>query len=721
MPTIDDLRKVRIDKLAALKKKGLDPYPADVERKQTIKVALAMKGKEVAVVGRVMGVRGHGKIVFLDLVDATGKMQVVIKNDLLEKESSKLIDYLDIGDFLGTQGSVDVTQAGETSVFAKTIRIISKAVRPLPDQWHGLKDVEERYRQRYVDLVVNPGVRDIFVTRTKVIQFLRKFLDRDGFLEVETPVLQPIYGGASAKPFVTHHNALDSDLYLRISDELYLKRLIVAGFEQVYEISKDFRNEGIDRQHNPEFTMLEFYWAYANYDKLMRYTETMLSELVKEVKGSIKLTYQGVDLDFTPPWPRKTYRDVVLEFTGIDINNCDTEDKLLAAIKEKHIQLDLTGVVGYGALLDTLYKSTARPHLTGPMYLTDRPTAFVALAKRLPDDPKKTASFQLLIAGKEVLNAYNELNDPADQEARWLESEGLGEKGQDEHEVVDRDYIRALEYGMPPTAGWGMGIDRLVSIFTDQASLKEVILFPTLRPEFVNQKPVRMITKPEFFTIAPEVKEQLPTVSIGVALIRGVRVEKINPELEKDKENILSAYSELLTEGINQYPEILSYRKLYKQMGVDWHSRRPSPEALLRRVALKKGLYTVNTCVDAYNLIVLKHRVSVGAFDLDNVQFPTVLRYAGEGDEILLLGDESPTKYSSKELAYYDRAGGYNIDFNYRDSKRTMVTEKTTNIWINVDGVFDITSEMVERTLHESVEMILKYCGGTVEFEGVVQ
>jgi lysyl-tRNA synthetase, class II len=483
MPTIDDLRKARKDKLSVLREKGIDPYPATVTRKETILEARDMVGKPVIVVGRIMGIRGHGKILFLDLVDATGKIQVVCKDDVLDKESFPLTTLIDFGDFLEVHGEVDTTKAGEVSVFAKKFSIISKAIRPLPNQWHGLKDIEERYRQRYVDLMINPGVRDIFITRTKVLQFLRNYLDKDGFFEVETPVLQPIYGGASAKPFTTHHNALDVDLFLRISDELYLKRLIVSGFEKVYEVGKDFRNEGIDRAHNPEFTMLEFYWAYADYEHLMKYTEQMLSSLVKEIRGTSKLSYQGIEIDFAPPWPRVTYRDAVLKHTGIDINIACDEEKLLDEIKSKKIQLDLTGVVGYGALLDSLYKTTTRPHLVGPMYLTDRPTAFVALAKRKPEDPSKTASFQLLIAGKEIINAYNELNDPEDQEKRWRESEKLGKKGQSEHEVVDTDYIRALEYGMPPTAGWGLGIDRLITILTDQASLKEVILFPTLRPE----------------------------------------------------------------------------------------------------------------------------------------------------------------------------------------------------------------------------------------------
>lgn len=483
MATIDELKKMRFVKLAKLKKLGVDPYPGTIMRNHPIAKSRRLPGKDVAVAGRIMGIRGHGKIFFLDLVDGTGKIQVVLKSDVCDPKVFTLTSCMDLGDFLAVQGEVGKTQAGEVSVFAKKFQIIAKSIRPLPGEWSGLKDIEERYRQRYVDLIVNPQVRDIFFTRSKVITFLRAFLDGDGFLEVETPVLQPVYGGALAKPFVTHHNALDVDLYLRISDELHLKRLIIGGFDRVYEIGRDFRNEGIDRAHNPEFTMLEFYWAYADYEDLMKYTETMLASLVKELKGSYKFEYQGVELNFTPPWPRVPYRDVVLKYSSIDINKAKDEKTLLAAIKAKKIKLDLTGVVGYGAILDTLYKATARPHLVGPMFLTDRPTAFVALAKRTPKDPTKTSSFQLLTASRELINAYNELNDPEDQAKRWRESEKLGLKGQTEHEAFDADYIRALEYGMPPTAGWGLGIDNLVAILTDQPNLKNVILFPTLRPE----------------------------------------------------------------------------------------------------------------------------------------------------------------------------------------------------------------------------------------------
>ncbi len=483
MATLDVLKKIRLNKLESLKKMGIDPYPGTVRREETIAQAREKMGSAVAVAGRVVGMRGHGKIQFFDLQDQSGKIQIVLKTDVCSKESFALASRADLGDFLAVAGEVDKTQAGEVSVFAQNLQLISKALRPLPSSWHGLRDIEERYRQRYVDLLVNPAVKGLFITRSQVIKFLRQYLDEHGFLEVETPVLQPIYGGASAKPFITHHNALDIDLYLRISDELYLKRLIVAGFEKVYEVGHDFRNEGMDKGHNPEFTMLEFYWAYADYDQLMQFTEEMFVSLISEISGGLVLNYQGIKLDFTPPWPRITYQQAIKKHAGVDIDSADTEEKLLKEIKAQGIKLDLKGVIGFGALLDTLYKQTTRPHLTGPLFLTDRPTAFVSLAKRRPEDPRKTASFQLLVAGEELINAYNELNDPVDQAARWRESEKLGKKGQKEHEAFDDDYIRALEYGMPPTAGWGLGIDRLVSIITDQRTIKDVILFPTLRPE----------------------------------------------------------------------------------------------------------------------------------------------------------------------------------------------------------------------------------------------
>lgn len=480
---LDQLRKIRLQKLAQIKKLGIDAYPARCKREQTISQAVKSISKKVAVAGRIMAIRGHGGIQFIDLRDESGKIQLVFKKDELKPKTYHLIPLLDIGDFLAAQGEVFKTKSGEISILVGDFQLLAKAIRPLPSKWHGLKDIEERYRQRYVDLIMNERVRQIAYIRTKVVDGLRTYLNKNGFLEVETPVLQSIYGGATARPFITHHQALDADLYLRISDELYLKRLIVAGFEKVYEFGRDFRNEGIDRQHNPEFTQLEFYWAYADYEHLMKFTEEMLTHVIKKVIGRLKIKHEDTILDFTPPWRRVTFQEAMLKETGIDIDKVDTEKELLVEIKKRKVQLDLEGVVGYGAILDEFYKKTLRPKLIQPTFLMDYPMEMVALAKRKEDEPKKIATFQLLVKGFELITAYNELNDPVDQAKRWQEAERLAKKGLEEHEAYDADYIRALEYGMPPTAGWGLGIDRFVSFLTNAHTIKEVILFPTLRPE----------------------------------------------------------------------------------------------------------------------------------------------------------------------------------------------------------------------------------------------
>lgn len=419
----------------------------------------------------------------MDLRDESGQMQLVIKKDNVSEKEWLIQELVDIGDFVQAGGGVFKTKAGEISVEVKVFGLLSKAVRPLPSSWHGFKDVEERYRQRYVDLILNPEVRKVFDARTRMVRFLRQFMDKKGFMEVETPVLQPIYGGATARPFKTFHNALKSEFYLRIADELYLKRLIVGGYEKVYEIAKDFRNEGIDRQHNPEFTMMEFYWAYANYEDLMKLSEEMLGGAVKEVTGKYEIEYQGKKIDFSPGWERITFRDLVFRGTKIDINEVKDEKGLREMIKSRGLKVELGGVEGYANVLDELYKEYCRPKMTGPVFLIDHPYEMKPLAKRKSDDPSKVASVALVVAGFEIFNAYNELNDPQDQRERWEEEKKLLEAGFKEAQMLDEDYIRALEYGMPPTAGWGMGIDRFTAIVTNQPNLKDTIIFPTLRPE----------------------------------------------------------------------------------------------------------------------------------------------------------------------------------------------------------------------------------------------
>jgi len=509
---LDELRRLRLEKLEKIRELGVNPYPSRWPLAGKRVGAAACPdlelGTAVAVSGRVRAWREHGGIIFADLYDESGGVQLCFRKDKLPTSNYQLLTFLDIGDFIGVSGELFKTKTDELTILVTDCQLLAKSLRPLPSEWYGLKDVEERYRKRYLDLLMNPEVKEVFATRTKVLTLLRRFLDEHGFSEVETPILQPIYGGASARPFTTHLEALDTDFYLRISDELYLKRLIVGGFEKVYEVSKDFRNEGIDRQHSPEFTQVEFYWAYANYEDLMALSEEMISAVIKEVKRSLKVEFAGQELDFTPPWPRVTYRDLVLEYTGIDINVVKTEEDLREAIANSEVAsfssrsgknrglkstssntpktglcLDLSKVVGYGPLVDTLYKGYCRPKVIQPTLLIDHPAELMPLAKRKSEDPSKIESVQLLAAGYEMFKAYSELNDPVDQRARWEEQEGLAARGLEEHETLDTDYIEALEYGMPPTAGWGMGIDRFTAILCDQHTIRDVILFPLMRPE----------------------------------------------------------------------------------------------------------------------------------------------------------------------------------------------------------------------------------------------
>ena len=491
---LEELRKIRLEKLEKLRELGVDPYPSGWERLESRvknqELGGMKLGDEVVVAGRIRAWRRHGGIIFADLHDDSGKIQLCFREDELSASESQLpvtsyqlLNYFDIGDFIGVSGELFKTKSGELTILVKDFRLLSKSLRPLPSQWYGLKDVEERYRKRYLDLLMNPEVREVFEVRTRLLTLLRKYLDEHGFTEVETPILQPLYGGASARPFITHVDSLGTDFYLRISDELYLKRLIVGGFEKVYEVSKDFRNEGIDRQHSPEFTQIEFYWAYADYKNLMKFSEEMLSSVIETVKGGLKVEFEGQTLDFSLPWPRVTYRDLVLEHTGIDIDRVRAEQELRDVISKKGLKLDLAGVVGYGPIIDALYKEYCRPKLVQPTFLIDHPAELMPLAKRKLEDPSKIESIQLLAAGYEMFKAYSELNDPIDQKGRWEEQEGLAKKGLEEHEVLDADYIEALEYAMPPTAGWGMGIDRLTAILTDQHTIRDVILFPLMRPE----------------------------------------------------------------------------------------------------------------------------------------------------------------------------------------------------------------------------------------------
>jgi len=477
------LMGVRLKKLADLQKDGINPFGGHYDRthysQDIIKNIEKLEESEVAIAGRIMLVRGHGKATFLSLQDDAGRIQVYVKLDVVGEEQYALLDKLDIGDFLGVKGQVFITHRGEISVRANQMLLLSKSLRPLPEKWHGLKDIETRYRQRYVDLIVNPQVKDTFVTRSKTISGIRRYLDNLGFLEVETPTMQPIPGGAAARPFITHHNAQDIDMYMRIALELYLKRLIVGGMERVYELGRVFRNEGMSIKHNPEFTMLEIYQSYADYNDMIKLTEEMLATVAQEVLGSMQFTYQDALLDFTPPWQRMTMIEAVRKYAEVDFDQIkdDTEAQKAAAAAGITIEKNASK----GQILNCFFEEKVEANLIQPTIITDYPIEISPLAKKLPNNPNFTARFEAFVYGRELANAFSELNDPLDQRERFQAQVDKRAAGDDEAHMMDEDFLRALEYGMPPTGGLGIGIDRLVMFFTNSASIRDVILFPTMK------------------------------------------------------------------------------------------------------------------------------------------------------------------------------------------------------------------------------------------------
>jgi lysyl-tRNA synthetase class 2 len=422
-----------------------------------------------------------GKLAFAHIEDESGRIQIWLsRGDIGDEWFDRFRDDLDTFDIVEATGTLRRTQRGEPSVFVERLGVLAKSLNPPPEKWHGLSDIEERHRQRYLDLIVNPEVRDVFRTRAKIVSTMRRFLDERGFLEVETPTLQPIYGGASARPFITHHNQLKQDLYLRIAVELYLKRLIVGGFERVYEISKVFRNEGVDRTHNPEFTMMECYQAYADYNDMMRLVEDLYRTLALEVAGSTTIVFQGHTIDFGPAWQRVSIPTAIAARTGIDILELTELEPLQRAIRAAGLKVDLKP--SWGKQVDEIFSVYVQPELIQPTFVIDHPVALSPLAKRRPDQPLLVERFEPIVAGMEVGNAFTELNDPLDQEQRFLEQGRAYDAGDDEAQQMDVDFLNALMYGMPPTGGLGIGIDRTVMLFTDQPSIREVILFPHLRP-----------------------------------------------------------------------------------------------------------------------------------------------------------------------------------------------------------------------------------------------
>ncbi|MCL6450850.1 MAG: lysine--tRNA ligase [Acetobacteraceae bacterium] len=474
----------RLEKLRRLRSLGIEPYggrfPRSHHAAEVVSGFAALQGREVAVAGRLVGLRGHGKATFFDLRDQSGKVQVYARQDVLGADEYGLVSLLDLGDIVGVRGTVFRTLQGEVTVQAGRVTLLAKALRPLPEKWHGLKDVDLRYRQRYLDLLVNPEVRETFLLRSRVVRGIRRYLDERGFVEVETPTMTPLAGGAAARPFVTHHHALDLELYLRIATELYLKRLVVGGLERVYEVGRVFRNEGLSTRHNPEFTMLEVYQAYADYEDMMKLTEGLVSSLAHEVLGTMKIRYQGREVDLTPPWARKSLSQEVLEQAGVRWS--DFPDDASAARVAERLGLRLDRPPTRARVMDKIIEEFVEPRQVSPVFLVDYPVEISPLARRKAGDPHLTCRFEAFVAGREIANAFSELNDPLDQRERLERQAQERARGDEEAHVLDEDFLLALEHGMPPTGGLGIGVDRLVMLLADAPSIRDVILFPLLKP-----------------------------------------------------------------------------------------------------------------------------------------------------------------------------------------------------------------------------------------------
>lgn len=484
--TLKQIIEGRMEKLARIRALGVNPYPYRFERTHSTAQTLAEFDRlaesktELRLVGRIMAIRKMGKALFFHFQDEQGPMQAYLKKDMIGDKAWELFDLLDIGDIIGMTGSLFTTKTGEKTMVVQSFELLTKSLHPLPEKYHGLTDKEARYRHRYVDLIANRDVREVFRVRSRIIATIRDFLNRQGFMEVETPVLQPLYGGGMAVPFVTHHKGLETDLYLRIADELYLKRLIVGGYEKVWELCKDFRNEGIDRKHNPEFTMIELYQAYADYHDMMTLFEEMLHSTVKTLFGATTIEYEGQKVDFTPPFRRLSMIEAVKEYGGPDLSDFDYERAKKLA---REAGIDLSRLLMHGKVVEAFFDLLVEPHLVNPTFIIDHPRDISPLAKVHRNDLRLAERYELFIVGMECGNAFSELNDPIDQKERFLEQGKVATAGDEEAHQLDHDFITALMYGMPPTGGLGIGVDRLVMIFTNQHSIQDVILFPQMRPE----------------------------------------------------------------------------------------------------------------------------------------------------------------------------------------------------------------------------------------------
>lgn len=622
----NEMLQVRQDKLDQLIENGEDPhkitgYSDRTLAKDIIENFEEYEEKTVRVAGRVMSKRGHGKVNFMDIQDSSGRIQFFNRMNNFEEAEYEKIKQLDVGDIVGGEGEVFKTKTGEISVRTKSLTLLTKSLQILPEKFHGLKDQDLRYRQRYVDLIVNPDIKNVFVTRSKIISEIRHFLDNRGFLEVETPILNTIAGGANARPFVTHHNTLDIDMYLRIANELYLKRLIVGGFEKVYEMGRMFRNEGMDHSHNPEYTAIELYQAYVDYEEMMRITEEMVSTVAQNVLGTMKVEFGEEIIDLTPPWKRLTMVDAIKEYSGIDFETIETDEEAIKIARENNVDVEEHATRGH--VIAEVFEAFCEDHLLQPVFITQHPVEVSPLAKRNPKDPRFTERFEAFVAGNEIANAFSELNDARDQKGRFEEQVKAREMGDDEAQMMDYDFINALEVGLPPTGGLGIGVDRMIMLLTKQESIRDVLLFPTMKPLGLEAKAVETTVttedeKPVDFSkvvVEPLFEDMVDFETFSKSDFRVVKVLNCE-EVPKSKKLLKftlddgSDKERIILSGIKEYytPEELIGKTLVAitnlppraMMGID------SCGMLISAIHEEEG-------EERLNLLMVSHRIPAGA------------------------------------------------------------------------------------------------------------
>lgn len=717
--------EMRVAKIQKMPADGLTPWPEYKPVSHTSAQAIhdfsqnPESGHEYTIAGRLMIKRDHGKTFFGILQDRDGRVQVYIKKDEVgEVAFEQFKKYFDIGDIVWVRGPLFVTKMGETTVKVLELTLLSKCLHPLPEKFHGLTDVEQRYRQRYLDLISNPESKEKFKKRSMIIKTIRQFLQDRDFLEVETPMLHPIPGGAAARPFTTHHNAYNMELFLRIAPELYLKQLVIGGFERVFEINRNFRNEGVSTKHNPEFTMLEFYMAHGNYLDGIALTEQLLCEAVSKNFDSLKVQFNGKTIDFTPPLKKLTVQESLIEFARlteaqISPNNIDI------LLREHNIQVHANA--GHGVKLFALFEELVEAKIEQPTFIIGYPIEVSPLSKRDAKDPDIAARFELFVCGMELSNGFTELNDPFDQAERFKGQAQAREGGDDEAHHYDADYIKALEYGLAPTVGVGIGIDRLVMMLTDTNSIKDMILFPTMKaatPKHAQQQVTHgnVDTKPTKFIVNPELFNNFDNPRIAITIVsNGDNTGALNELASKVHdvtESIKTTYS---SETLAHNPNITAWREAYRTFGSKPSEFPSSLESLYKRILKGQNLNSVNPLVDIYNYISLKYMLPAGGEDLDAMRGDMELTYAtAEETPVKVLGkDELQAPYKG-EIIYKDAIGPICRRWNWREVKRTILTNKTKNAVLVLEAIGSVSQDTLINAQRELSELVAHYCKAQV-------